>query len=139
MVVNATVVPKASNSTTVTVQFQFVDNADALTMQGTNDCDQQYSKKCCGADGTLGPIMGRFCTHTNATLCAADAGSNGDNGIYPAHFALDHHGRLTATATIANGQAVRFVDYQMTDFPQCKLVNSAGLPLSTFGPFAVNS
>ena len=139
VVANAAVVPGACNATTVTVEFTFGTNADALTMQGTNDCDQQYSKACCGADGATGPIMGRFCTHANATLCAADSGDNGDNGIYPAHFALDRHGTLTATATIKNGQTVRFVDYQVTDFPQCKVVNGAGLPLSTFGPFAVDA
>jgi len=27
----------------------------------------------------------------------------------------------------------------MTDFPQCKVVNKDGLPLSTFGPLAVDA
>jgi len=128
----------SSGGATVTLSFSFSANADGLTLQGTNDCDQQYSKKCCNSDGAAGPVMGRFCTHANATLCAADAGDGGDNGVYLAQFALSDS-KLTATATVTNGQPVRYVDYQMTDFPQCKVVNKDGLPLSTFGPLAVDA
>ena len=117
------------------VTFAFAANAHGLSLQSTNDCDQQYSKKCCDSDGKAGPVMGRLCTHANAALCAADAGD--DDQVYEANFALDAAGALTATATVARGEQVRWVDFQMTDFPQCKLVNADGLPMSTFGPIAV--
>eukprot|EP00937_MAST-01D_sp_MAST-1D-sp2_P002285 g2285.t1 len=126
--------------------------AHVLRFEGTNDCDQQYSKLCCGSDGAGGPVLGRVCTHANATLCAADAG----DGVYEASFALESGGAgtrggggdaagaagaaavvLTATADVPSGETVRWVDYAMTDFPQCKVVDQDGLPMSTFGPLAV--
>lgn len=115
------------NGNVVTVTFK-MKNDDKLHLVPANLCKEQYSKKCCDyGDGK--PLIARICTASKIGDCASD----GDK-IINAHVEIKD-GVLLATADVTNSiNSAQYIDFSFTDFPECIVVNSAGLPLGPFGP-----
>ena len=124
-----------SAAVTVGVPLQ---HALGLTLHPTTRCEVQYSKQCCGNTtfpAPKGPVLGRLCTATNATDCTAADGAR----VVLANVTVDPAAnRLIFSATLpAADQQVRWLDFSLTDFPQCAVHNSDGLALGPFGPIEV--
>ena len=119
------------NGSVVVVEMDF---ADGLSFHNTTQCENQYSKTCCGDFKNV--ILGRLCFLKNVTACEAQSDGN---DVVLASFSLDTQTntlvvRPNSTAPEERRAPTR-LDFSLTDFPQCAVINSAGIAL---GPFILH-
>ena len=82
-----------------------------------------------------GPILGRLCTHPNASACTV---ADGRAVLLANVSVVAATGELAFVATLASaGESVRWVDFALTDFPPCAVHNADGFALGPFGPLPV--
>lgn len=113
----------------VTVELD-LDHADNAMLVDSVECQNQYKGLCCNGGS---PVMGRVCTTNNVTACAIDA--DGDLVVNAVMTVQD--GILRAVADLAEGAEPKWVEYAVTDFPQCTVVNAAGISMGPFGPIPI--
>merc|ERR1712185_167694 len=115
-----------------------LDFAAGLSLQPTTMCEVQYSGQCCGNSSfpaPAGPVLGRVCTAIHASACTA---TNGRQVVLANVTVNATANRLVFTAQLGNASdRARWIDFSLTDFPQCSVHNREGLALGPFGPLAV--
>ena len=125
------------NATSVKVAVPLSDAETGLALMPTTKCEVQYSGQCCGNasfPAPLGPVLGRLCTTANASECNAADGSK----VVLANVTVDVDRHLIFSGLLGDAAAtVHWVDFSLTDFPQCAVRNGAGLAVGPFGPLKV--
>lgn len=128
--------PVASAASGVAVKVRLA-NAAGLRLNDTRTCNEQFENLCCRAGETA--FGARICFARAAADCEVDASANGP--VYNAVVTVDPAGDgIVLTAKSApTSQTVTFVEYGVTDFPQCSVVNMDDVALGPFGPLPVTS
>ena len=143
------------------IRFELT-HAIGLSFQNTTACEVQYSQTCCGDYNNI--TLGRICYADSAEQCAIE--NDGETVVLASFSIVDntliataavnesghHHGptqsstRSKASETTQSkqhlsprvpGKIPKYIDFGLTDFPQCSIVNSAGLALAPFAPVTV--
>jgi hypothetical protein len=119
-----------------------------LKLNDTQTCKQQFGGECCQATSTA--FGARVCLATDPADCARDADGKlvfnadvtigGVGGITARQGEAGAAGTIVLTpAGVPGGSTVTFVEFGVTDFPQCAVFNSINAALGPFGPFPVHS
>lgn len=105
-----------------------VSHSSMLRLNDTHTCNEQFEKKCCAA-GASG-FGARICTAAVPTGCAIAADGK---TVFDANVTIDSPTSILVTAAATTVSTVAsFVEFGVTDFPQCSVVNEIGIAL---GPF----
>lgn len=108
-----------------------VSHSTMLRLNDTHTCNEQFERKCCAAGAT--GFGARICTAAAAADCAKDADGK---TVFNANVTIDSPTSILVTAIAAGNSmssaAASFVEFGVTDFPQCSVVNELGIAL---GPF----
>jgi hypothetical protein len=118
-----------------------ISHSTLLRLNDTHTCNEQFEKKCCKAGAT--GFGARICTASSPAGCAkvgdgkqvfnADVKVDSPTSILitvPLASAMATHSEEVVAAAAAAGAS--FVEFGVTDFPQCSVVNELGIAL---GPF----
>lgn len=108
-----------------------VSHSAMLRLNDTRTCNEQFERKCCAAGAT--GFGARICTAVKAADCAKDADGK---TVFNANVTIDSPTSILVTAlgvgSAMSSIAASFVEFGVTDFPQCSVVNELGIAL---GPF----
>lgn len=111
-----------------------LSHADGLRLNDTHTCNEQFRKLCCKAGDTA--FGARICTAATAAGCAKDADKK---TVFNANVTIGTTADSIVVSVAASemdaaaaaGPAT-FVEFGLTDFPQCSVVNALDIAL---GPF----
>eukprot|EP01043_Picozoa_sp_COSAG02_P019672 COSAG02_NODE_956_length_15670_cov_5.265750_3_plen_276_part_00 len=120
--------PGESTAEAISVRV-IVSHSSMLRLNDTHTCNEQFEKKCCAA-GASG-FGARICTAAVPADCAIAADGK---TVFNANVTIDSPTSFLVTAadTAEYSSVASFVEFGVTDFPQCSVVNELGIAM---GPF----
>eukprot|EP00656_Telonema_subtile_P052828 TRINITY_DN7461_c0_g1_i6.p1 TRINITY_DN7461_c0_g1~~TRINITY_DN7461_c0_g1_i6.p1 ORF type:complete len:120 (-),score=23.24 TRINITY_DN7461_c0_g1_i6:88-447(-) len=108
-----------------------------LRLNDTQTCGEQDKGLCCRANQTA--FGARVCTMADPEACSATPADN--KTVFDASVSIAGDGSIlfSSAQDFAADSGPTFVEFGVTDFPQCSVVNSDHIALGPFGPLQVQS